>query len=178
MSSAQLLAAIVDKDFAVSGRVVHRGCHPDVSLIQPQSDGFRSLGSEINDWFHMLTWLQICCLCGRDDLKRPAHLCKELFPGLMYISIMLLVRLYMSSTNFSSRDIDSSLISEGMHLSSSNAPVTSGNVLHVTHAVFFPLPEKGGHRVTSCEGMDDGRTGALPWIHCGHQLMDRYASKM
>ena len=56
---------------------------------------------------------------------------------------MSLVRLYMSSTNFSSHDIDSSLISEGMHSSSMNASVTYGNALYVAHAVCFPLPEKG-----------------------------------
>ena len=91
-----------------------------------------------------------------------------------FISIMPLVRPYKSTTNLSSRDIGSSLTSEGMHSSSTNALVTSGNALHVVHAVFFPLTEKKG---TSCEGMEDGKTGAVPWIHCGH-LMDRYASKI
>ena len=44
------------QDFAASGRVVHRGCHPDVSLVQPHSDGSSSLGSETSDWFQMSAW--------------------------------------------------------------------------------------------------------------------------
>ena len=59
-----------------------------------------------------------------------------------FISIMSLVRSFISTTNLSSRDIGFSLASEDMHSSSVNASVTSGNTLHVAHAVFFPLPEK------------------------------------
>ena len=80
----------------------------------------------------------------------------------------------MSSTNLSSRDIDSALTSEGINSSSMNAPVTSGNALHVAHAVCFLLSEEEdtvSHPVKAW-------TMERPRIHCGHQLMDRYASKM
>ena len=58
-----------------------------------------------------------------------------------FISIVSLV-LYMSTTNLSSHDIDSSMTAEDMRSSSMNAPVTSRNALHVAHTVFFPLPQK------------------------------------
>ena len=73
------------------------------------------------------------CLGGRDVLKRSALMCKELFPGLIYLHCV---------TNLSSHDIDSSLTAEGSRSSSMNASVTSRNALHVAHTVFFPLPEK------------------------------------
>ena len=59
-----------------------------------------------------------------------------------FISIVSLVLSYMSTTNLSSHDIDSSLTAEGMRSSSMNASVTSRNALHVAYTVFFPLPEK------------------------------------
>ena len=68
-------------------------------------------------------------------------LCVKGFFLASFISVMSLMRLYMSTRNLSSSDIDSSLTSEGTHSSSMNASVTSENALHVAHAVVIPLPE-------------------------------------
>ena len=58
-----------------------------------------------------------------------------------FTAMKSLVRSYISTTNLSSRDIDSSLTSSGMSSSSLKVSVTSGKAAHVSYAVFFPLPE-------------------------------------
>lgn len=54
--------------------------------------------------------------------------------------MLSLVQSYISTTNRSSSNIDSSLTSLGIHGSSLNASVISGKVFQVNQAVFFPLP--------------------------------------
>ena len=94
-----------------------------------------------------------------------------------FISIVSLVLSHMSTTHLSSHDIDSSLTAEGSRSSSMNASVTSRNALHVCPYRLLSSTREG-HRVTSCEGMEDEKNVAVPKIHFGHQLMDRYVSKM
>ena len=77
-------------------------------------------------------------------------------------------RVYQNAVTASPRgagDIDSSLTSPSIRKSSSKSAVTSGNTLHITQAVLFPLP---------CEGMDDGESCILSWVHGGNQLVNMY----
>ena len=134
------------KDFDASGSVVQRGCHPEASFVQPQSDGLGNSRFRTRVWFKQFAWRDACLMCCWSAacvggmLSRALGLCAKSCFLASFTSLMSLARSYISTTMRSSSDIDSSLTSLGMRNSSSKASVTAGNTFQISQAVFFRLP--------------------------------------
>ena len=102
--------------------------------------------SRTKAWFQQFAWYQarlMCCLgAARVGGMFSIDLDFWLKSGFLALltSMQSLVQSYISTTKCSSRDIDSSLTSVIMAVSSRNASFTSEMDFHVSHAVFFPLP--------------------------------------
>lgn len=51
------------QDFDASGTVVKRGCHPEASFVQHQSDGLCNSGFRTRVWFQQLPWRAARLMC-------------------------------------------------------------------------------------------------------------------
>ena len=114
------------QDLDASGSVVQRGCHPEASFVQPQSDWLGNSEFRTRVWFRQLAWRDarlMCCwsaACVVGMLSRALDLCAKSYFLASFTSMVSLVRSYISTTKRSSSDIDSSLTSLGMRKSSSS----------------------------------------------------------
>ena len=167
----QLLWISSWQDFGAPGSVVQRGCHPEASFVQPQSDGLGNSGFRTRVWFQQLAWRDarlMCCwsaACVGRMLSRVLDLCAKSCFLATFTSMMSLVRSYISTTKRSNSYIDSSLTSLGMRNSSSKASITSGNTFQISQAVFFPLPANEDTVSHPVRAWKMGRVAHLSLIH-------------
>uniref|UniRef100_A0A8C4PZH6 NOP14 nucleolar protein homolog (yeast) n=1 Tax=Eptatretus burgeri TaxID=7764 RepID=A0A8C4PZH6_EPTBU len=91
----------LSQDFDASGSVVQRGCHPETSFVQPQSDGIGNSGFRTRVWFQQLPWRDarlMCCwsaACFGGMFSRARDLCARSCFLASFTSMVSLVRVFM-----------------------------------------------------------------------------------